>query len=315
MQCPKCQSTQFKKNGGFFRKNDEKKVQRFKCLDCFKNFSSQTFAFNRWEKKYHLNETIFILLAKGLSQRACAEVLKIRPTTVDRRVPKFGKLAKNLLNNYWKSRIPPKVVMFDEAESFIHSKCKPVTIPIAVESKTRRIIALDIGNIRGKGHLAKIAAERYPEHKSEKNLVLNNFFAQLKTRIQPEAALYSDKSHFYIKRVKQHFPYSNYKQYKGRRGCVVGQGELKSGGHDPLFSLNHSIAMIRDCIKRMARRTWCTSKLKKRLLNMLNIYAIYHNIKIDIKLQNKSKHPKSRPLKMLCQSSGIFLAPMLGGSF
>lgn len=65
--------------------------------------------------------------------------------------------------------------------------------------------------------------------------------------------------------------------YKCRRGCVVGQCELKRGGFDPLFSLNHTATMLRDHIKRLARRTWCTPKRLERLQHFLDMYAFYHN--------------------------------------
>ena len=38
--------------------------------------------------------------------------------------------------------------------------------------------------------------------------------------------------------------------FKRRRGCVVGQVELKAGGFDPLISLNQTCAMFRDHPKR-----------------------------------------------------------------
>lgn len=304
MQCPKCHSKNFKKNGRYDRKSDGQYAQRYKCRDCHKSFSSQTFAFNRWQKKAFLNETIYKLLAKGMSQRACAEVLKIHPATVDSRISFFGEISKKFLAEYWESKKKPRNVQFDEAESFIHSKCKPVTIPIAVEKKTRRIITFDVGNICGKGHLAKIAKIRYPEHKSEKKQVLNSFFKVLKTMICEDAKLSSDKSTFYPPKVKEYFPKASYKQYKGRRGCVVGQGELKAGGFDPLFSLNHTIAMIRDNLKRMTRRTWCTTKLKEKLINLINIYALYHNIRIDEKLAKKVRSAK----RLLV--NGHLLAPL-----
>jgi len=58
---------------------------------------------------------------------------------------------------------------------------------------------------------------------------------------------------------------------------VVGQGELKRGGYDPLFSLNHTAAMIRANINRLFRRTWCTSKRIDRLEGHLLLYTDYHN--------------------------------------
>jgi hypothetical protein len=77
--------------------------------------------------------------------------------------------------------------------------------------------------------------------------------------------------------VRRFFPFATHTRYKGRRGCVVGQGELKRGGFDPLFSLNHSCAMYRDNLKRLSRRTWCTTKRPDRLQALLNMYACYHN--------------------------------------
>ena len=40
-------------------------------------------------------------------------------------------------------------------ETFEHTKLKPLTIPMAVEQGTRRILAVDVGKIAAKGHLAK----------------------------------------------------------------------------------------------------------------------------------------------------------------
>jgi hypothetical protein len=48
--------------------------------------------------------------------------------------------------------------------------------------------------------------------------------------------------------------------FKGRRGCVVGQDELKAGCFDPLFILNHTCAMFRAHIELLSRRTWWKNK-------------------------------------------------------
>ncbi len=53
-------------------------------------------------------------------------------------------------------------------------------------------------------------------------------------------------------------------------------GELKKG-FDPLFSLNHTCAMTRDRIKRLARKTWAISKKKEFLELHLAIYVDHHN--------------------------------------
>ena len=42
-------------------------------------------------------------------------------------------------------------VQFDEMESFEHTKCKPVTLRVAVNPKNRKILALRVGKIAAKG--------------------------------------------------------------------------------------------------------------------------------------------------------------------
>src|SRR5690606_17518952 len=87
----------------------------------------------------------------------------------------------------------------------------------------------------------------------------------------------SDKAPRYPRYVKQYFPNAKHEESKGRRGCVVGQGELKAGGFDPLFFLNHGCAMVRDNLKRLTRRTWCTTKDASALQDILDLYMCYHN--------------------------------------
>src|SRR5690606_41506909 len=81
--------------------------------------------------------------------------------------------------------------------------------------------------------------------------------------------------------VKQHRPRASHERYKGRRWRSVGQGELKPGGHDPLFFLNHTCAMVRDNLKRLTRRTWCSTKRLDRLHDILNLYICFHNMRIE----------------------------------
>jgi len=173
--------------------------------------------------------------------------------------------------------------MVDEMESFEHTKCKPLTIPIAVEKKTRKILSLAVAPIAAKGHLAEISRKKYGPRPCGRRRALEAVFRELKTCCEPAVLIESDQSHHYPPQIARFFPQATHKATKGRRGCVVGQGELKRGGFDPLFSLNHTYAMIRDNIKRLARRTWCTTKKPACLELLLYIYAWFHNLRLDQK--------------------------------
>jgi hypothetical protein len=73
--------------------------------------------------------------------------------------------------------------------------------------------------------------------------------------------------------------------YKGARAKRYGLGELKEEYPDPLFSINHTLAMLRAGMSRLIRRTWNTTKLQKYLQQHLNVYMYYHNCRILFKMR------------------------------
>jgi hypothetical protein len=46
---------------------------------------------------------------------------------------------------------------------------------------------------------------------------------------------------------------------------------------NPLFPINHTLAMLRDGISRLVRRTWAASKLRERLERHAWIYLVWRN--------------------------------------
>ena len=236
------------------------------------------------------------MMCQGMSQRAIARTLRISRGSVSRRVVQYGNFCENQLDGYRKSRENCKEIQFDELETFEHSKCKPVTVPIAVEADTRKILSLDVGAIAAKGKLANISVKKYGKRKCYRKNVLRNLLRDLKNCADENTTFRTDKSKHYPPRMKEFFPTNTHLKHKGRRACVVGQGELKSGGFDPLFSLNHTYAMFRDNLKRLSRKTWCTSKLIKYLKRMLYMYAWYHNCSLEGEIVRLKKSVFSGPV-------------------
>ena len=171
-------------------------------------------------------------------------------------------------------------------ETFEHTKCKPITAAIAVEDKTRKILAIAVGKIPAKGKLVHIARKKYGPRPCERSKCLTKFFKDLKPCLAPTGLVKTDQSKAYPPYIRAYLPTWTHAATPGRRGCVVGQGELKEGVWDPLFSLNHSYAMFRDGLKRLARRTWCTTKKIEYLELALHMYAWFHNLYVE----SKHKH-------------------------
>ena len=215
-----------------------------------------------------------------MSQRATALLLGVKQKAIALRIKRFAVVAKKFLQNTRKNENINEV-FFDEMETFEHTKCKPVTIPLAVNPANRKILALAVGTIPAKGHLVDIALKKYGPRQCQRKEKITEMLTDIVSNQTQKIKFSTDESPFYPNLIKKIAPGSIHLGFKGRRGCVVGQGELKAGGYDPLFPLNHTCAMIRDNVKRLTRRTWCTTKKIFMLENILYIYAMFHNLVID----------------------------------
>lgn len=269
---------QFTKLGHYFRVFDQRLIQRFKCQTCKKSYSSETTHPCKYQKKRSLNQTVYELLVSGISQRRCARILRVNPKTVVRKFLFLGQLSLLQLEHH-RNHLEKKIdtLVFDDMESFEHSKCKPLSITLAVEDKTRLILGFKVSSMPAKGLLAAIARKKYgfrPDHRSKNRKEL---FKELQGITSSQVRIKSDESPHYVNDVRRFFKNSYHERYKGKRGCVVGQGELKAGGYDPLFSLNHTAAMLRANVNRLFRRTWNTTKKPERLNLHIAMYALYHN--------------------------------------
>ncbi len=265
--------------GSYFRKSDSRHVRRFHCRGCGKSFSRATLGACYRQKRRRLNEPLRELLCSGVSLRRSAILLGANRKTI---VRKFRFLAAQarleqacFLERYRAD--PVSHLQFDDLETSEHSKCKPVSVALAVEPGTRKILNFQVSQMPAKGLLAKIARRKYGSRPDRRRKGWNRMMRDLKAYTRPDAHWRSDQNPHYPRFLLRHHPRATHETVKGRRGCVAGQGELKKIGFDPLFSLNHTCAMLRANMNRLFRRTWCTTKTRQGLRDHLAIYVTYHN--------------------------------------
>jgi len=281
------------KQGFFKRKFDGRKIRRFKCVSCKKYFSSSTFHPASGQHKPHLNSAIAFKLGSFLSQRRIARELKINPKTVGRKLIYLAERARSINEQTQKSEEKVVKAQFDDMETWIHSKMLPASISLVVEEGTRRIIALKAASMPAKGLLAEKSRLKYGPRRDDRPEVRRAVLQILGGVAEANVTITTDMCPQYSTIILEVLPKASHIEVKGRRGCVVGQGELKSGDHDPLFDLNHTAAMLRANVNRLGRRTWCTSKRLDRLQDHLDLYAWFHNEYI---IHNPAKIPKPGPL-------------------
>lgn len=282
-ECPNCRagSDCVVRNGSFFRQSDSRKIQTFRCKSCRHYFSSATFSACYRQKKRRINEPLRDLLCKRMSLRDAARHFGVSRTTIARRLPFLAMQSRHrnaeLLSQYQAEFGGIEQVQFDDLITAAHTKCKPVSVTVVVQEKTRLILGHCVAQIPAFGHLAAIAKAKYGRRADHSRRERQRLFERLRQVLPPKLILRTDEHKHYPIVIRRCFPQAAHVTHKGAKGSVSGQGEMKKIGRDPLFSVNHTLAMLRDKMSRLSRRSWNLSKQIERLDDHLAIYSESHN--------------------------------------
>jgi transposase-like protein len=283
-KCPNhCQNNhqhpKIRKYGSYYRKSDGRKIQRYQCTRCGLYFSQASFAREFAQNKRHLNYKILYLYSSNMTQRRLAKFLKCTQKTIARKLAFLGlsKRHENLLDRQKHKSNRVFLLQFDDLETFEHTRLKPLSVTMAVEEGTRYILGFEVARMPAKGRIAKRSVKKYGPRKDERADARQRLFRRLQRVIHPRAEIISDSNPHYPKDVAKYFPRATHIWVKGGRGSSLGQGEIKQLEFDPLFSLNHTFAMIRENCNRLKRKTWCTTKKMQPLIDHLELYVWLHN--------------------------------------
>jgi hypothetical protein len=268
------------RNGSFYRSSDCRWISKFFCKCCKKYFSLTTLRPDRYQKKRRINSPLFRLYCSGMTQTRLALEFNVTRKTVVRKIRFLAKLKQashlSFLETHYQTQ-PLSQIQFDDLETSEHTKCKPLSVTLAVDPRTRKILTFQVSCMPAKGHLAAISRQKYGYRTDERPEKWDLFMKQLIPYVKPECIWTSDENPHYPAPLKRHHPLATHHRKKAGRGAITGQGELKKLKFDPLFSLNHTCAMLRANMSRLFRRTWNTTKKKQGLIDHLTLYVSYHN--------------------------------------
>ncbi|MNK07823.1 hypothetical protein D3C87_257430 [compost metagenome] len=210
--------------------------------------------------------------------RESAKILGCNYKTVYRKFLWLGLRAKLFHSN---QTFIAERIQFDEMETLEHTKLKPLSIALAV-SDTYQILGVEVATIPAKGHLAAISRSKYGRRKNESFSKTHNLLESVRSKLSDKPLqLSSDAKKDYRVITKDLFPNTPHKAYPSRDNKEKRREQkyLKAEKHihDPLFEINHMCARLRDHIKRLTRRSWCTTKLKDHLELALYLYLAKNN--------------------------------------
>jgi len=261
--------------GRFWRQDDSRWIQRYRCKLCRRNFSTST-GTDTWRLRLRrYSEEILDRLAQKGSQRGIARSFGIHRSTVAHRTKMYGMRAEVYFDKLRVKDI--RHVQFDEMQSSVHTKCKPVSMPLAVCAETRMILYVDVCVMPAGHPLKDISERRYGLRPDDRPEAVTRAMKRLKPMIARGGQITTDRASRYFAPIAKILPGVGHIAFKSRKARIGGQGELKKIGFDPLFAINHTAAMFRDGVARLIRKTWCNSKRIDMLRWHMLLYAKYFN--------------------------------------
>ena len=280
--------------GSYFRKCDQRTVQRFKCLCCPRGFSEQTFRVNYRLKRPDLLAIFFRDRVSKVTHRQSARTLGCSRSTEERHFRRLSGHCKDFheaqLDEISARGGLGTVFLLDELETYEHHRLKkPVTVPVLIEHSSGFVIDTRAGALparRRKGQPLPPMAER---RKSESREVVQAAFERLRQVTSKEGPLsvLTDEKHSYARILKALF---------GERvQHSTTPSSRKKDIHNPMSPLHHTLAMLRDGISRLVRENWAASKLRGCLAGHLSIWTCYRNYVRDW----KNRCPRTSPAMVL----------------
>ncbi len=168
----------------------------------------------------------------------------------------------------------------DEAETFETDRLvRPITIPVLIQRKTLFVIYAETAPLPPRGRLdvfRKLRKERdernFGPRKCGSRAAVKRTLEALSNAMAPGHFLeiVTDKKGSYRTLLKEVFGALP-------RNHIQESSRKRRNRANPLFPINHTLAMMRDGVSRLVRRNWAASKLRDRLTDHLWIWIVYRN--------------------------------------
>lgn len=280
--------------GTYQRRCDGRLVQRFRCPRCKRRFSDQTFRLDYRFRRPELDKPIFDALISKVSHRQTARVLHTRRPTVERRLRRFGEHCRAFQELLLAGKQLAGSFSLDEAETFeTDRRMMPVTLPLLIERDSRFFVHVDVDTLPARKATTQAQLERRQRLVAERGKRRNGSRAAVKRCFEVLAAHTDAKAGVEVLTDKKKSYPSILAEVFGERPLAhsVTSSKERRDTRNPLFAVNHSLAMLRDGVSRLVRRTWGNAKLRERLALHLWIYAAWRNFVRYVSNERRGETP------------------------
>ena len=274
-------------------------VQRYRCKTCDRSFSRQTFRHDRGDRRPELNELFWALLVSGMGMRQLGRVLKLNLRSVQNKQRKMARTCRLLHDNLSPSLPAGRIYLLDEEETYEAASIRPLTMPVLIEKETWFVVATAVGSIR---RLAPPGTRRrtrqdleegkHGRRPDESRKCVEQVLGELLRRVpQGAIALQSDQKSSYGVIARKLF--GDRLQHETTAGTRI------RTTHNPLFAINATMAMTRDNMGRLRRRSWLVTKNRVCLQQHLALFTVYRNYVRKRFNKDKENQTAAQILKLL----------------
>ncbi len=269
--------------GSYRRKCDRRTVPRFDCHVCEHSFSVQTFRVNYRLHRPELIEPMFDAFVSKTTQRQTARIVVCTRTTVRRYLLRLAEHSRDfqvaVLDRAAARGGISGRFQLDELETFEQNRRKkPVTMPVLIEAACRFTLHGETAPLPARSSGRATALEGTLEHETQVDVrksgsreAVKQCFAVL-ARVASKAEkvdVSTDQKSSYATVLEELMP--------GRYVHHTYSGRAERSTANPLWPINHTLAMLRDGMSRLVRRSWAASKDRVWLAHHLWIWIAYRN--------------------------------------
>jgi hypothetical protein len=169
--------------------------------------------------------------------------------------------------------------MLDELETFEHSRrLSPVTVPVLIERKSYFIVDLQTAPLPCRGRLSEKDRQKKKEREAGWGVRRSGSREAVERSFDTLAKLHVTRGSVLVETdMKTSYRTILAKRFGSRLSHARHSSKAKRDFANPLFPINHTLAMMRDGISRLVRRNWGASKLRARLELHAWIWAVWRN--------------------------------------
>lgn len=266
------------RTGRYFPLCRNHSVQRFRCRQCRRTFSRQTFRADFRQKKPHINAACFRLMVSCVGLRQAAQVLQVARRTIERRFAWLARHAADWHTNQLEGAHLNGPFQLDELESFEANRYQPVTVPVLIDRSSLFIVATEVGALRRKGKMTARQRQRRTEHErlhgrrpSQSRRAVRAVLTRLSQVVGSQHPVVLDSDH------KPLYGQIGEQIFARRLVWERHDAKVRRDRSNPLFPINHTNARLRHFLSRLRRKTWCVSKRRAGLRAHLAIATLWSN--------------------------------------